>query len=142
MTPERASPMRRDPDLRHFVDTALAAFTEAAPGPAAAASLGRIATALAPPAPVRAGPGQRLPVCAQLATALGVAQPRPSLARLGSAFRAIGPRLEWVRRASLDETASANFADGHANTMIPGPAGLENRPDVWLGASLLAPQVR
>lgn len=81
-------------------------------------------------------------VCAHLDAALAVEQPRPSLRRLVEAFRAIEPDLEWVRRASHDETASANFADGHANAMILGPAGLENRSDVWLGASLLAPHVR
>lgn len=134
--------MQRDPDLQQFVDTVLAAFTEAAPGPDATASLGRIATALARPAPARERPGQRLPVCAHLEEALGVVQPRPSLARLVAAFQAIEPQLDWVRRTSFDETASANFAEGHANTMILGPAGLKNRGDIWLGASLLAPHVR
>jgi Dimethlysulfonioproprionate lyase len=55
---------------------------------------------------------------------------------------AIEPSLEWRRRASFDETASANFVDGHANAMILGPAGLEHRNDVWIGASLIAPFVR
>ena len=67
---------------------------------------------------------------------------RASLRRLIDAFRAIEPEREWVRRSSYDATASANFVEGHANAMILGPAGLENRRDVWLGASLLAPQVR
>ncbi|MFO1106076.1 MAG: dimethylsulfonioproprionate lyase family protein [Amaricoccus sp.] len=132
----------RDPTLQAFTDAALAAFAEVVPGPAAAASLDRIAAALATPAPARDRPGGRLPVCAHLDAALAVPQPRPTLARLVEAFRAVEPGLEWVRRASWDETASANFVDGHANTMILGPAGLENRRDVWLGASLLAPHVR
>lgn len=134
--------MSRAPELQAFVDAALAAYAEVVPGPEAAASLDRIAAALAAPAPRRARPGGRLPVCAHLGMALAVRQPRPSLTRLVHAFRVIEPDLEWVRRASFDETASANFVDGHANTMILGPAGLENRTDVWLGASLLAPDVR
>lgn len=134
--------MRRDPDLQRFTDAVLAAFEEAVPGPESAASLQRIAAALAVPAPRRERPGSRLPVCAHLDAALAVTQPRPSLARLVEAFRAIEPALEWVRRASSDATASANFAEGHANAMILGPAGLENRRDVWLGVSLLAPRVR
>lgn len=134
--------MQRDPALQAFTDAVLAAFAEVAPCPEARASLDRIAAALAEPAPRRERPGSRLPACDHLDVALAVPQPRPSLGRLVAAFRAIAPDLEWVRRASYDETASANFVDGHANTMILGPAGLENRRDVWLGASLLAPRVR
>ncbi|MER2510495.1 dimethylsulfonioproprionate lyase family protein [Amaricoccus sp.] len=134
--------MPRDPELQVFVDAAIAAFAEAAPCPEARASLRRIATALASSAPRRERPGSQLPVCSHLEGALAVDPGRPSLRRLVAAFRAIEPDLEWVRRASYDGTASANFVDGHANTMILGPAGLENRTDVWFGASLLAPRVR
>jgi hypothetical protein len=134
--------MRRDRDLQSFTDAVLAAFDEVIPGPEARASLGRIGAALAAPAPRRERPGSRLPVCAHLDAALAVEVDRPSLRRLLDTFRAIEPDLEWVRRASYDESASANFVDGHANAMILGPAGLENRRDVWLGVSLLAPHVR
>ena len=125
-----------------FTDAALAAFREVAPGPEALASLERVADALATPAPRRERSGSRLPVCEHLDAALAVETGRPSLQRLIETFRAIEPDLEWVRRASFDETASANFVDGHANAMILGPAGLENRKDVWFGVSLLAPHVR
>jgi len=134
--------MQRDAALQSFADAALEALIEVAPGPEARASLQRIAAALATPAPKRDRPGSRLPVCTHLDAALAVAAQRPSLRRLVYAFRAIEPDLEWVRRASYDETASANFVDGHANAMILGPGGLENRRDVWFGASLLAPRVR
>jgi len=134
--------MQRDAALQSFADAALAAFAEVAPGPEARVSLRRIADALATPALRRDRPGSRLPVCAHLDAALAVETGRPSLRRLVDAFRAIEPDLEWVRRASFDETASANFVDGHANAMILGPAGLENRRDVWFGVSLLAPHVR
>jgi hypothetical protein len=134
--------MQREPALQSFADAALAAFGEVVPGPEAAASLRRIAGALATPAHRRERPGSRLPVCAHLDAALAIETGRPSLRRLIEAFRAIEPDLEWVRRASHDETASANFVEGHANAMIFGPAGLENRMDVWFGASLLAPHVR
>lgn len=134
--------MQRDPALQTFAEALLDAYAEVVPGPEAAASLQRITSALGTPAPRRERPGSRLPVCEHLDTALTVEQGRASLRRLLDAFRAIEPDLEWVRRASHDETASANFQDGHANTMILGPAGLENRRDVWIGASLLAPHVR
>ena len=134
--------MMRDAALQSFTDAALAAFGEVAPGPEARASLQRIADALETPAARRERAGSRLPVCAHLDAALAVEPRTPVLRRLIATFRAIEPDLEWVRRASYDETASANFVDGHANAMIFGPAGLENRKDVWFGVSLLAPHVR
>ncbi len=134
--------MPRDPALQSFTDAALAAFADAARAPESRGSLERIAAALATPAPRRERAGCRLPVCAHLDAALAVEMPRGSLAALAEAFRAIEPALEWRTRASHDETASANFSEGHANAMILGPAGLENRNDVWLGVSLMAPSVR
>src|SRR3546814_16037558 len=38
--------------------------------------------------------------------------------------------------------ASDNWPEGHANTLLVGPRGLEDRNDLSIGASLLAPQVR
>ena len=40
------------------------------------------------------------------------------------------------------EAHGRTFHDGHANADIVGPAGLERRSDVMLGASLVAPDVR
>ncbi|MFO1141173.1 MAG: dimethylsulfoniopropionate lyase [Amaricoccus sp.] len=134
--------MQRDRALQHFTDAVLAAYRAHTPSADSGASLDRIAAALATPAPRRERPGSRLPVCAHLDAALAVETQDPVLCALIKAFRAVEPDLEWQRRASYDETASANFADGHANAMILGPAGLENRTDVWLGVSLLAPSVR
>ena len=134
--------MTRDAHLRAFVDAALAAFGEATPGPEARVSLERIAAALAVPTPRRERPGSRLAVQAHLEDALAVKTESPALRRLIEAFRRIEPDLEWVRRADHDRTASADFAEGHANAMILGPAGLEHRRDVWIGVSLLAPRVR
>jgi hypothetical protein len=134
--------MQRDVPLQTFTDAALAAFQEVAHGPEARAALGRIATALSTPASRRERPGSRLPVCDHLDAALAIETGNVTLDRLIDAFRAIEPDLEWTRRASFDASASANFVDGHANAMILGPAGLENRRDVWFGVSLLAPHVR
>lgn len=134
--------MPRNEALQLFIDAALAAYRPRAPGAEAQASLDRIAALLETPGEARRRPGGRLQVCAHLGAALAVDPGAEDLRRLLAAFRAIEPALDWTRRASYDETASANFADGHANTMIVGPAGLENRTDLWLGASLLAPYVR
>lgn len=134
--------MTRAPALQRFTGALLAAYRAHSPGPEAGASLDRIAAALATPAEHRGRPGSRLPVCAHLDDALAVETEDLSLADLLDAFRAIEPDLEWTRRAAWDETASANFPDGYGNAMILGPAGLENRADVWVGVSLLAPRVR
>ena len=134
--------MQRDAALQRFTDAAIAAYRANTPNPESGASLDRIAAALESPGPRRARPGSRLPVCADLDAALAIETKDESLRALLESFRAIEPDLEWQRRASYDETASANFADGHANAMILGPAGLENRNDMWLGVSLMAPSVR
>jgi Dimethlysulfonioproprionate lyase len=131
--------MQRDEALQRFTDAVLAAYREHAHGTESRASLDRIAACLETPAPRRTRPGSRLPVCAHLDTALAVETGKDSLRALIETFRAIEPSLEWQRRASFDETASSNFPDGHANAMILGPAGLENRNDIWLGVSLMAP---
>jgi quercetin dioxygenase-like cupin family protein len=81
---------------------------------------------------------QVLPVCASLEPALKMAAPIPELAE---ALRALKPRLRWERRTSAPPDGTS-FYDGHANALVVGPGGLEEREDVWLGLSLLAPHVR
>lgn len=127
--------------LQSFVDAAAAAFGEAARDARSQRSLAAIASALERPAEQGTGTGHRLPACAHLGSALEIGPASPSLARLVEAFRALEPSLVWRRRAD-NGTASENFEDGHANAMILGPGGLEERRDVWLGATLLGPGVR
>jgi hypothetical protein len=134
--------MQRDPDLQRFTDAVLAAYKSRDAGPMSRASLNRIATALAAPGARRDRPGHRLPVCGHLDAAVVIALDDPALRTLVETFCAIEPALDWQRRASFDETASANFVHGHANAMIVGPGGLESRDDIWLGVSLMAPHVR
>lgn len=133
----------RDPDLQEFLDAARAAFGEVARDGASRDSLARIFAALENPAAASGQAGARLPVCAHLAQA---AAPEnfgsPALHRLAAAFARLEPRLFWRRREAPDRSASASFAEGHANAMIVGPGGLEPRTDAWLGVSLLAPHVR
>lgn len=133
----------RSEDLQHFVDAAFAAYDRFARAPEARSTIAGIAAALEKPAPQRPGPGSRLPVVsAQLGHALALDTAHETLRGLIERFRTIEPLLEWRRTPRPDDTASDNFADGHANAMIVGPGGLEPRNDVWLGVSLMAPQVR
>lgn len=103
----------------------------------------RVFTALDRHRPVTAREPVRLPACVYLDDALATARGgSPSLAGIAASFEALEPSLTWTRRTNADATASGNFIDGHANTMIVGPNGFEPRDDVWVGVSLLAPHVR
>lgn len=57
---------------------------------------------------------------------------------LALSFAKLAPGLYWRRRASADP-ANAAFWNGHANALILGPGGLEDRDDVWLGVTVMAP---
>ena len=65
-----------------------------------------------------------------------------SLQTLGQAVQAIAPALGWSTRKSVGPTASAGFAQAHANAVLIGPNGLEPREDVWVGLSLMEPHTR
>lgn len=134
--------MTRDADLQGFLDELLAAFARVSPGSASRDSLLRIADRLEVPQPSRAGLGSRLSVCAHLEPALAIAAQHPQLATLVARFQMIEPRLQWKTRSIGDGSGSPDFPDGHANVMVFGPGGLEDRADIQLGASLIAPNVR
>ncbi|MFN8683402.1 dimethylsulfonioproprionate lyase family protein [Paracoccus sp. P2] len=55
------------------------------------------------------------------------------------AFKEIAPALFWTRRKGTENTG--DFFKGHANAILIGPGGLEERDDIWLGVSLMAPQI-
>ncbi|SFJ23078.1 Dimethlysulfonioproprionate lyase [Phyllobacterium sp. CL33Tsu] len=131
----------RNEALQSFVDAAFTAFNEFTQGPESRQSIQKLFSALDTPGTPALRAGSRLPACSNLDSALGVDAGHASLARLIDRFRQIEPSVEWRRRSS-NKTASDNFVDGHANAMILGPGGLEQRTDIWLGATLLAPNVR
>ncbi len=89
----------------------------------------------------RSKPG-RLPVCDTLESASQVAGTGPApIPELAAALNGLSPRLQWKRRDS-SQPDGTSFHDGHANALVAGPGGLEEREDVWVGISLLAPHVR
>lgn len=53
----------------------------------------------------------------------------------------IEPQLIWKVRPGA-EAHGEQFLNGHANATIIGSEGLEIRPDVWFGVSLMAPHTR
>lgn len=91
---------------------------------------------------VAGGEGGRLAVCQTClddvysAMAAG-SSPMPALA---GAFGAIEGRLRWTRRKGASPE-NQPFYDGHANAMLVGPGGLEQREDVMVGVSLMAPDI-
>ncbi|MFB8342268.1 dimethylsulfoniopropionate lyase [Brucella cytisi] len=132
----------RDEALQAFLDAAEAAFGQFAGHGESRRSIGQIFDALKTPGEQRAGEGKQLPVCQHLDAALAVDVKDPLLCRLITTFQAIAPRLDWRRRVDPDGSASANYADGHGNAMVVGAGGIEQRGDLWIGATLLAPNVR
>jgi quercetin dioxygenase-like cupin family protein len=134
----------RSTALQSFLEALMAAFTSASKlEPAEFAIVEKLFVALDQPQGAgRATPG-RLPVCDHLPNALGRAKLTTSeVANLAEALERIAPLLVWKRRASGGLHASDNWHDGHANAVIVGTGGLEQRADVDIGVSLLAPNVR
>ena len=134
----------RSPDLQRFVTIAEAAIHHGSGAngriPAAAEQM---FTALRTPS-TQAGGSEavRLPVCRHLPTALGYARRQPGpVGELTDAFAAIEPQLNWNIRPGT-EAQGEQFQNGHANATIAGTDGLEIRPDVRIGVSLMAPHLQ
>lgn len=84
-----------------------------------------------------------LAVTDMLAPALAALTARPdALAALARSLTDLAPALVWTTRKAVGPTASAGFPAAHANTMLVGPGGLEDRADVMIGLSLMAPHTR
>ena len=88
-------------------------------------------------------PGEAAPPPAHrhLSSALDRARAAPETVPLAKAFAALEPALAWVRRPD-SKAHGETFFDGHANAWLVGPTGLEQRSDVLVGTSLVAPGVR
>jgi len=136
--------LSRSTDLQIFLTAAEAAVRERCHGTGPVAAVAdRLFTALqVPSAPASQPASGRLPVCRYLDIALDQARSQPEpIGTVGEAFAAIEPRLGWKTRAGA-EGQGEEFRNGHANATIVGSEGLEIRPDVWIGVSLMAPHVR
>ncbi len=78
--------------------------------------------------------------CAHLDAAIAGAERGPAdIAGVANAFKALMPSLHWT----LESIADPAFAVGHADTTLLGPyaEALEQRDDVWVGMTLMAPGV-
>ena len=136
--------MERPQTLTNFLEAAKQAALATVPtGSDAETAANRIFNALEKPAElVEAEPSTELPAYAHLPTALSNAALGPHPIRnLSTTLGALAPGLSWQRRANA-ETDGESFYDGHANTTVIGPHGIEPRSDVIIGVSLVAPGVR
>ncbi len=87
-------------------------------------------------------PGERLPVCRHLATALRNADGESDLIRnLALAVAEIEPRLTWRPRAGAASHGEA-FLRGHANAIVASVPGTATAGDVQIGVSLMAPHTQ
>lgn len=134
--------MTRVDALQSFLDAAFVAFDRYALDPRSMKSLQEIFALLDTPSAQYDGPGHRLETCYLLHAALKASDDTPLLQNMGRLFAKIEPGIRWATKANSDRSASANFAKDHANAMIVGPGGIEERTDVWLGATLMAPRTR
>jgi len=135
--------MKRSEALERFLRAARDTLsTRVEDGTPPGAAVTRIFDALANSAGVIA-PGKIAPPPAyrHLPSALERARAAPEIASLAEAFAALEPELRWRRRPG-SEAYGKTFHDGHANADVVGPMGLEQRGDVLVGASLVAPGVR
>ncbi len=138
----RAVPSRA-PLLQDFLTSLADAFRAQAIRVEASTAIDKIYRALQVPCPAGAGVPQRRAVCSHLTEALATARSGAALvARVADAFAALEPSLAWKPRHASGPFASDNWPEGHANATIIGPRGLEDRNDLSIGASLLAPHVR
>jgi quercetin dioxygenase-like cupin family protein len=135
---------QRDAKLQIFYDfaeTAISRRTEtcANAGPAAKPVFDALRKRVGPQG--NSAP-ERLPICDALESALHLASAGPApIPELAATLNDLSPRLQWKRRNSSSPDGT-NFHDGHANALVAGPGGLEERDEVWIGISLLASHVR
>jgi len=134
--------MNRHPALDRLLGSLEAAFLQRQPkAPLKDEALLAFASLREPHPPSGAAPSN-IDACRHLDVALANARERGSseIVAAAEALFELTPRLAWARRAG-SEREPATFHDGHANAILIGPRGLEERTDCWLGISLMAPEV-
>lgn len=134
---------QRPPRLQSFLDSVRRSYQCSRPDEATQGCLKRVFDALESTKPCMvSGCGYLDSVVfldAALKHAAAADEPLSTLAR---EIKGLQPILEWQRRAGVAPNASMSFSEGHANAMVVGPRGIEERRDVWVGISLLEPGVR
>ena len=132
-----------DISLRDFLDSLFAAVEPALDGDGARRVFSGTREACADVSVREERKGVRVPVCSWFDEAAGrPGAPDDRLHGVTEGLKAIEPHLSWFCREDGTGTGSANFPDGHGNALIVGPGGMAEHANVYVGASLLAPDVR
>lgn len=138
------TPRRRDPQLQDFLDAAQTTLALAAPprGVVVSAAVERLFSRLARVGPAAApAKAPRPPAHRVLESALGLArEASPALSVLADHLERLDPRLEW-KRSTRERAPDTMLADGYCGAIVVGADGLEQRDDVRIGISLMAPGV-
>ena len=132
----------RDRNLQAFIDHARSAIGSRSDSPSQATANRVFQRIAGEVGATNSRQGERIPVGRYLDTAYSdMSVHHAPLAELARSFAALEGQLIWTRRkgASPDNQP---FYDGHANAMLMGPGGIEQRDDVWVGVSLMAPNIR
>jgi quercetin dioxygenase-like cupin family protein len=144
----------RSPELQHCLQSMHAAIVaRCTPHSPAGLTAQRIFGALqATPGKRQCPPPSTLPPCALLDTLVtdlsDAGQTTESASANGSeayidhahSLLHITRQLAWAKRPGAERTGEP-FASGHANATLIGKGGLEERSDVWIGVTLMAPNV-
>ena len=143
---------QRSPELQNFLHTLHQAIkAQAADNLQIQAVTSRIMQALETPGTMSDQTPRWLPVCELLdsvcndvnASEDSSTRSLPldaSVVQHAKAMRQLSRQLLWWRRPNPD-SLSEPFATGHANATVVGPRGLEQRNDIWVGISLMAPEI-
>lgn len=130
-------PTKRSPELQHFIDSLQQAVFDGDLPDAARPAAERIFGALAESdGRHEANNPNRLPVCDHLPAAFENAKTGPDRSvQLAAALAAVEPQLGWLQKPAGDDHFRAN----HANAVVIGIDGIEQRNDVRVGVSLVSP---
>ena len=132
----------RDTNLQQLIDLSQRIISDSCEPRAVAAGARVFARLSAREGSLGAVTAERLPVCHHTidAALAGLAAESSPLPELATAFAAIEGELAWGRRRNA-EAVGEPFFGGHANAMLVGPRGLEERDDVMVGVTVMAPQI-
>lgn len=133
--------MHRSEHVETFFSVALGLLDQYATDPRSRASIALFKERLKIDGEI--GPAAKtIPVCDHLPEAMETAAQSAPLDGLIRALKPVLPELAWWTRQAPGEANSPEFVSGHANTMICGPKGLERRHDIWMGMTLMKPNLR
>ena len=131
--------MERTFELQSFIDATQDVISASGAGEDALALGDRIFRAAENPGDQKDHQEKYLPACANISQALALARAHPGpVTGLGEAIKRLASKLRWTRRPNGDND-DPTFKSQHANALVVGPQGLEERSDIQIGITVMAP---